>query len=85
MNGTHFPYGETRLAYSFRSTDDQAQVLSWFADKLKAQGFQVNEDVNVSKGGIVHSHTPDSRRVFNVDAAQRGSAPMFHVELRELP
>jgi len=74
---------EKNIDYSFRSTDDQTKVLKWFDEKLNAAGFRVTSDFVVAAGGFVHSHTADQKRMFNVEAARPGSAPMFHVRLRD--
>ncbi|MBZ5604647.1 MAG: hypothetical protein LAO79_20300, partial [Acidobacteriia bacterium] len=75
---------EKRIAYTFRSTDDPAKVLTWFARKLTEAGVHITASYTGSHGGFVHTNTADGRRMFNVEAAAPGTAPIFHVELREI-
>jgi hypothetical protein len=70
------------LSFSFTTSDEIKQVLSWYQEKLRQAGFRVDLDV-VGSSGALWSNTPDNRRSLGIKASSVGPQNVLLLEVRD--
>lgn len=67
---TKFTRGQTAYGFHFRTSQDFKSALSFYSDRLKEAGFQVEAKDSTDKGGELHADSADGKRSFDVVAAK---------------